>query len=67
MNRDEMKGKFDQIKGRAKQTVGDVTNKERLGDEGEVDEAVGKVQDTFGKGRRKVGEAIEDLGENIKR
>jgi hypothetical protein len=31
------------------------------------DEAAGDVEQTLGRGRRKVGEAIEDLGEDIKR
>jgi uncharacterized protein YjbJ (UPF0337 family) len=67
MNQDELKGKIDQVKGRAKQAAGDITGNERLREEGAADEAGGKVQDTFGKARRKVGEAIEDLGKGVKR
>jgi len=66
-NKDEMQGKIDQVKGRAKQAAGDLTDDENLKDEGVVDEAAGDVQEAFGKGRRKVGEAIEDIGEKIKR
>jgi uncharacterized protein YjbJ (UPF0337 family) len=66
-NKDEMQGKIDQVKGRAKQAAGDLTDDEKLKDEGAVDEAAGDVQEAFGKGRRKVGEAIEDIGEQIKR
>jgi uncharacterized protein YjbJ (UPF0337 family) len=36
-------------------------------DEGVADEAAGNVQEGFGRARRKVGDAIEDIGENIKR
>jgi uncharacterized protein YjbJ (UPF0337 family) len=67
MNKDELEGKKDQVKGRIKQGVGDVTDNERLHDEGVADEASGEVQEGFGRGRRKVGEAIEDLGEDLKR
>ena len=67
MNKDELDGKVDQVKGRVKQGVGDLTNNERLRDEGVADEAAGEVQEGFGRGRRKVGEAIEDLGEKLKR
>lgn len=67
MNRDELEGKFDQAKGKAKQAAGDVTNDERLHDEGVADEAGGDVQEGFGRGRRKVGEAIKDLGDKLKR
>jgi uncharacterized protein YjbJ (UPF0337 family) len=66
-NKDEMQGKIDQVKGRAKEAAGDLNNDEQLRDEGEVDEAKGAAQEAFGKGRRKVGEAIEDIGEKIKR
>jgi uncharacterized protein YjbJ (UPF0337 family) len=67
MNRDEAQGKSDQLKGKIKQAAGDLTDDERLHDEGVADEAAGKVQEGFGRGRRKVGEALEDLGENLKR
>jgi uncharacterized protein YjbJ (UPF0337 family) len=66
-NRDELDGKGEQVKGRMKQAWGDVTNNERLHDEGIADEAAGNVQEGFGRARRKVGEAIEDIGEDIKR
>ena len=66
-NRDELDGKSEQVKGRVKQAWGDVTNNERLHDEGVADEAAGNVQEGFGRARRKVGEAIEDIGEDIKR
>lgn len=67
MNDDELRGKTDQVKGRIKDAVGRATGDERLRDEGAADEASGEVQETFGKARRKVGEAIEDIGDNIKR
>ena len=67
MNKDEFEGRKDQLKGKAKQAVGDLTDNERLHDEGVADEAAGNVQEGFGKARRKVGEAIEDIGEGIKR
>jgi uncharacterized protein YjbJ (UPF0337 family) len=67
MNRDELDGKGEQIKGKVKQAAGDLTGDQRLHDEGVADEAAGDVQEGFGKARRKVGEAIEDIGDNIKR
>ena len=66
-NRDELDGKADQVKGRAKQAWGDLTNNEQLHDEGAADEAAGDVQEGFGRAKRKVGEFIEDVGEDIKR
>lgn len=67
MNRDELEGKLDRAKGEAKQAVGHATNDERLHDEGVVDEASGKIQEGFGKARHKIGDVVEDLGENLKR
>jgi uncharacterized protein YjbJ (UPF0337 family) len=67
MNRDEVEGKGEQLKGKIKKGIGDLTDDDRLRDEGVADEAAGDVQEGFGKARRKVGEAIEDIGENIKR
>jgi uncharacterized protein YjbJ (UPF0337 family) len=67
MNRDELKGKTDQVRGKLKQAAGDLTDDERLHDEGVADEAAGEVQEGFGRARRKVGKVIEDIGEDIKR
>ena len=66
-NDDEVKGKADQVKGRVKDAVGRATGDERLRDEGAADEASGEVQEALGKGRRKVGETIEVIGDSIKR
>ena len=67
MNKDELDGNVDKIKGKVKQAAGDLTDNERLHDEGVADEAAGDVQEGFGRGRRKVGEAIEDLGDRLKK
>jgi uncharacterized protein YjbJ (UPF0337 family) len=67
MNRDEFEGKNDQLKGKIKQAAGDLTDNDKLHDEGVADEAAGKVEEGFGRGRRKVGEALEDLGDSLKR
>ena len=67
MNRDELEGKAEKAKGKMKQAAGDLTDNDRLRDEGVADEAAGDVQEGFGRARRKVGETIEDIGEDIKR
>jgi uncharacterized protein YjbJ (UPF0337 family) len=67
MNRDEIEGKAEAIKGKVKQAAGHLTNDPKLHDEGVVDEAAGKTQDTIGRGRRKVGEAVENIGKTIKK
>jgi uncharacterized protein YjbJ (UPF0337 family) len=65
-NRDELEGQKDQVKGKVKQAWGDLTDDERLHDEGVADEAAGNVQEGIGRARRKVGEVIEDIGEGLK-
>ena len=67
MNKDELDGKAEALKGRVKQGVGDLTDNDKLHDEGVADQAAGKVQEGFGKARRKVGDAIEDVGDKIKK
>jgi uncharacterized protein YjbJ (UPF0337 family) len=64
-NRDEVEGKFDQAKGRTKEVVGRAIDDRELEDDGTADRAGGNVKEGFGKARRKVGEALEDLGDKI--
>jgi uncharacterized protein YjbJ (UPF0337 family) len=64
-NKDELRGKADQIKGGLKKGAGDLSGDERLRDEGEADEAAGQVEEAVGKGRRKIGNAIKDVGDKL--
>jgi uncharacterized protein YjbJ (UPF0337 family) len=67
MNRDELEGKAEALKGKVKQAAGNATNDPDLHDEGVADEVAGKTQDALGRGRRKVGEAVRDIGNAIKK
>jgi uncharacterized protein YjbJ (UPF0337 family) len=67
MNKDELEGKAEALKGKVKQAAGDLTNNPNLHDEGVADEVAGKTQDALGRARRKVGEALEDVGNAIKK
>ena len=64
-NKDEVRGKADQIKGGVKKRVGDLTGDENLRNEGDADEAAGQIEEGIGKGRRKVGDAIKDVGKKV--
>lgn len=64
-NKDEVEGKFDQAKGSVKENVGRAINDREMEDEGRGDRTGGKVQEGFGTARRKVGEAIEDIGDAV--
>ena len=67
MNRDEIDGKAEALKGKMKQAAGDMTDDPDLHDEGVADEAAGEAQSAIGKGRRKVGEFVKDVGDAIKK
>jgi uncharacterized protein YjbJ (UPF0337 family) len=67
MNRDMTKGRIERMKGKAKQAIGDLTDNERMRDEGEADEAVGRAREGVGRARYKVGRAVEKAGRNLKR
>ena len=67
MNRDEREGKEKNVSGRIKQATGTLTGNRDLEEEGAEERSEGAVQGELGRARRKVGEAIEDLGDDIKR
>jgi len=66
-NKDEVQGKVDQAKGAVKENIGRAVGDRDLETEGAADRAGGNVQEGFGTARRKVGEAIKDVGDAIKR
>jgi uncharacterized protein YjbJ (UPF0337 family) len=65
-NKDEMKGKYDQAKGKVKETAGRAMNDRDLENKGKADQAKGNVQEKFGKAKRQVGDAVKDLGDKIR-
>ena len=67
MNRDETKGKVENLKGRAKEAAGVLADDPELEQEGANERAVGKAREDLAAARRKAGEAIEDLGKKIQR
>jgi uncharacterized protein YjbJ (UPF0337 family) len=66
-NRDEVRGKADQMKARVKEGVGSATRNERHRGEGMADLAKGSAQESFGKGRRRLGNAVKKVGSKIGR
>ncbi len=51
-------GKFDELKGRAKEAVGDLTDDDDLKDEGKVDKAGGRVKDKVDRVADKVKDVV---------
>jgi uncharacterized protein YjbJ (UPF0337 family) len=67
MNRDELKGKAEALKGKVKQAAGTITRNPELHDEGVIDEIAGRTQAAMGRTKRKVGEAVERVGAVLKK
>ena len=65
VNKDEVKGKWEQAKGTVKDKAGELTGNERLEAEGEAQNAGGKVQEGWGKVKRNVSNAVEDVADAI--
>ncbi len=48
MNTDTIAGKFDQLKGEAKQSIGEATNNDRLANSGTFDQVKGAAKEAWG-------------------
>ena len=66
-NRDEVEGKFDQAKGAVKENVGDAIGDRDMEAEGAADRAGGNIQEGYGEAKRKIGDAIKDVGDAIRK
>jgi len=66
-NKGEVKGKVEKVKGRMKESVGAATGDERLESEGRAEQVKGEAREGLNRTRRRIGEAIEDVGEDIQR
>ncbi len=60
-----MSGEMDKLKGRAKQAAGDLTDNDDLHDEGERDEAAGKVKDKVDDVKDSVNDAVDRVTDKI--
>src|SRR5664280_595682 len=56
--RNIMAGKADQMKGKAKEAVGDLTGNKDLKSEGKADRQAGKAKEKVGKVEEKVGDCL---------
>lgn len=61
----EVKGKGKQVAGTVKEKLGKLAGDRGLEERGKQERFAGKVQEKVGKVRRKVGEAVGDLGDRI--
>jgi len=66
-NEDEVRGKVDQATGTVKEKAGRALGDPILESEGSDQRSAGDIEAGFGKARRKVGEAVKDLGDKVGR
>ncbi len=61
MDRLELKGKWNELKGKAKQAYGDLTDDDLAYQEGQEDELYGRLQNKTGKTREQVIDWLRSL------
>lgn len=61
MNRDELMGKWQQIRGRVKEQWGRLTDDELDQIEGNYDMLVGKIQERYGQSREEIESSIDSI------
>lgn len=59
MNTDQLKGKWNQVKGKIKQKYADVTDDDLTYAEGKFDEMLGRLQEKTGKTKEELKEEID--------
>lgn len=61
MNNDQLEGKWKQVKGKFKQTYGNLTDDDVTYSEGKFDEMLGRLQDKTGKSKEQLKDEIDKL------
>ncbi|MCF8715066.1 CsbD family protein [Joostella atrarenae] len=61
MNNQELKGKWNQIKGKVKQQYGELTDDDLTYVEGKFDEMLGRIQEKTGKTREDIEREFKKL------
>lgn len=60
-----MAGKTDQVKGRAKEAVGNLTGDKDLQSEGKVDRRAGETKEKLGHANEKIDEIVDKADEKV--
>ncbi len=65
MEKEQVTGKVDELKGKAKQAVGDATGNPNLHDEGAADELKGNVKQGYGNLKDTIKRADREAGSDV--
>lgn len=60
MNRDQVKGRVDQAKGKIKEEAGDLADNKRMENEGRADKVGGQGQADYGDAKEKLKDSLND-------
>ena len=66
MNRNEIQGNWKQIKGRAKEKWGDLTDDDLKEVEGRTERLVGKLQERYGKSAAEASKEVDEFFDELK-
>ncbi len=61
MDKKNLEGGVDNLKGRVKETVGEATGDRELEGEGKLDQLKGKIKDAAGNIRERIKDELDDL------
>ena len=61
MNKDQVKGRVEEAKGKMKESIGRATGHPDMEDQGTVDKVSGKVQKNFGDAKERLKDEIDDM------
>ena len=62
-----MEGKAEDIKGRAKEALGDLTDDDELKREGKLDQATGSIKEKLDDAKEWVEDKVDDVRDRMKR
>ena len=62
-----MEGKAEDIKGRAKEAVGDLTDDDELKREGKLDQATGSIKEKLDDAKEWAEDKVDDVRDRMKR
>ena len=65
MEKEQVTGKIDELKGKAKQGIGKATNNPGLQDEGTLDEVKGKVKGAYGDLKSAIKKTDKKTGSDV--